>query len=54
MTGPTARTTSPPPSRLAGGEAARGALLFRRRLPFDAHDRRLIATAANLLALRLF
>ena len=33
---------------------ARGALLFRRRQPFDTHDRQLVATAANLLALRLF
>ena len=37
-----------------GDEAARGALLFQRPRPFDAHDRQLVATAANLLALRLF
>ncbi|MBV9848844.1 MAG: GAF domain-containing protein [Armatimonadetes bacterium] len=31
-------------------KAPQGALLFRRQPPFDAHDRQLIATAANLLA----
>ena len=38
---------------LPGDEKARGELVFRRQQPFDPHDRQLVATAANLLSLRL-